>query len=153
MRCPFCTYHDTKVIDSRTRDGGRSIRRRRECAKCRRRFTTREIVDEIPLWIIKQDGRREEFDRNKIFKALEIACKKRPVALARIEEIVSKLEFEFRDTGKEEIASFEIGESVMRELKELDEIAYVRFASVYRNFQAKEEFLNELEQLKETDSQ
>jgi transcriptional repressor NrdR len=147
MRCPFCTYHDTKVIDSRTRDGGRSIRRRRECLKCQRRFTTRETVDEIPLWIIKQDGRREEFDRNKILKAIELACKKRPVSTSQKDGIVNKLESEFRDSGKEEIASFEIGEALMRELKQVDEIAYVRFASVYRNFQVKEEFLSEVKTL------
>lgn len=105
------------------------------------------MVDEIPLWIIKQDGRREEFDRNKIFKSIEISCKKRPVSLTKMDEIVSKLEYEFRDTGKEEITSMDVGEAVMRELKQVDEIAYVRFASVYRNFQVKEEFLNELEQL------
>ena len=148
MRCPFCSYHDTKVIDSRTRDGGRSIRRRRECLKCKRRFTTREQIDEIPLWITKRDGRKEEFDRNKIFQSVKIACKKRPVSGATIDEIVSRIEYELRDMGKEEIESAYIGELVMRELKELDEIAYVRFASVYRNFQAKEEFLSELEQLK-----
>ena len=147
MRCPFCSYHDTKVIDSRTRDGGRSIRRRRECLKCQRRFTSREMIDEIPLWIIKQDGRREEFDRNKVLKAIELACKKRPVSATQKEEIVDKLEGELRDSGREEIASFEIGEYLMGELKKVDEIAYVRFASVYRNFQVKEEFLNELKQL------
>ena len=148
MRCPFCTYHDTKVIDSRTRDGGRSIRRRRECLKCRRRFTTREQVDEIPLWVIKHDGRREEFDRQKLFNGIQVACIKRPVSLATIEQIVSKIEYDVRDRGVEEIDSTEIGEMVMVELKELDEVAYVRFASVYRNFQQSEEFLSELNQLK-----
>ena len=148
MRCPFCNYHDTKVIDSRTRDGGRSIRRRRECLKCRRRFTTREQIDEIPLWVIKQDGRREEFDRAKLTGGIQIACNKRPVSMAAIEQIVSKIEYTLRDRGNEEVEAQEIGELVMTELKELDEIAYVRFASVYRNFQAKEEFLSELKQLK-----
>lgn len=148
MRCPYCNYNDTKVIDSRTRDGGRTIRRRRECLKCRRRFTTREQVDEMPLWIIKQDGRREEFDRQKIYRAIQVACAKRPVSMETIEQVVNKLEYELRDLGKEEIESRAIGEFVMGELKELDEIAYVRFASVYRNFQAKEEFLTELNQLK-----
>jgi transcriptional repressor NrdR len=149
MRCPFCNYHDTKVIDSRTRDSGRSIRRRRECLKCRRRFTTREQIEEIPIWVIKQDGRREEFDRQKITRSLQLACKKRPVSFAAIEEIASRIENDLRDQAIEEIGSFKIGEIVMAELKELDEIAYVRFASVYRNFQAKEEFLSELKQLEE----
>ena len=148
MRCPFCNYHDTKVVDSRTRDGGRSIRRRRECLKCRRRFTTREQIDEIPLWVIKQDGRREEFDRAKLTGGIQIACNKRPVSMVAIEQIVSKIEYTLRDRGNEEVEAQEIGELVMTELKELDEIAYVRFASVYRNFQAKEEFLSELKQLK-----
>lgn len=147
MRCPFCSYHDTKVIDSRTRDGGRSIRRRRECLKCRRRFTTREMIDEIPLWIIKQDGNREEFDRNKLIRGIQFACIKRPVSAAAIEQTASKIEYSLRDKGVEEVASEEIGEMVMEELKKLDEIAYVRFASVYRNFQAKEEFLTELKHL------
>ncbi len=148
MRCPFCNYHDTKVIDSRTRDGGRSIRRRRECLKCRRRFTTREQVDEIPLWIIKQDGRREEFDRVKILHGLQVACAKRPVSISTIEQLVNKIEYDFRDQGVEEVDSSVIGQLIMDALKELDEVAYVRFASVYRNFQAKEEFLDELKQLK-----
>jgi len=144
MRCPFCQYHDTKVIDSRTRDGGRAIRRRRECLKCRRRFTTREQIEEIPLWVIKGDGRREEFSRSKLSGGIKLACTKRPVSLAVIEQIVSKVEYQLRDRGTEEVEAQEIGQMVMEELKELDEIAYVRFASVYRNFQVKEEFLSEL---------
>jgi transcriptional repressor NrdR len=147
MRCPFCNYHDTKVIDSRMRDAGRCIRRRRECLKCRRRFTTREQIEEIPIWVIKRDGRREEFDRQKISGSIQIACKKRPVSFSSIETIASKIENDLRDQNVEEIESFKIGEVVMASLKELDEIAYVRFASVYRNFQAKEEFLSELKQL------
>jgi transcriptional repressor NrdR len=148
MRCPFCSFHDTKVIDSRTRDGARTIRRRRECQKCRRRFTTRETVDDIPLYVIKQDGAREEFDRQKIVKSMQMACTKRPVSVSTIEDIATRLEFEFRDQGLEEIESSNIGERIMDELKKLDDIAYVRFASVYRNFQVKEEFLSELKQLK-----
>ena len=149
MRCPFCNYHDTKVIDSRTRDAGRCIRRRRECLKCRRRFTTREQIEEIPIWVIKRDGRREEFDRQKISGSIQIACKKRPVSFSSIESIASKIENDLRDQNVEEIESYKIGEVVMTALKELDDIAYVRFASVYRNFQAKEEFLSELKQLEE----
>jgi len=135
------------VIDSRTRDGGRSIRRRRECIKCRRRFTTRETVDEIPLWIIKADGAREEFDRKKLIRGIQFACIKRPISAAAIEQMASKVEYAIRDKAVEEVPSGEIGEMVMEELKDLDEIAYVRFASVYRNFQAKEQFLSELKQL------
>jgi transcriptional repressor NrdR len=148
MRCPFCNYHDSKVIDSRTRDSGHSIRRRRECLKCRRRFTTREQIDEIPLWVIKQDGRREEFDRQKLIHGIQLACTKRPISIAAIEQLVSKIEYDLRDQGVDEVDSNAIGEKVMTSLKELDEIAYVRFASVYRNFQMKEEFLSELDQLK-----
>lgn len=147
MRCPFCNFHDTKVIDSRTRDGGRSIRRRRECIKCKRRFTTREQIDEIPLLIIKQDNRREEFDRNKLFKSVQVACIKRPISVTTIEQIVTKIEYDLRDQGLEEVESSKVGEMVMDALKELDEVAYVRFASVYRNFQAKQEFIDELKQL------
>ncbi|MBN2412577.1 transcriptional repressor NrdR [candidate division KSB1 bacterium] len=148
MRCPFCNYHDTKVIDSRTRDGGRTIRRRRECIKCKRRYTTREQIDEIPLLIIKQDSRREEFDRNKLFKSVQVACIKRPISVTTIEQIVTKIEYDLRDQGLEEVESSKVGEMVMDALKELDEVAYVRFASVYRNFQAKQEFIDELNQLK-----
>jgi len=148
MRCPFCNFHDTKVIDSRTRDGGRSIRRRRECIKCKRRFTTREQIDEIPLLIIKQDNRREEFDRQKLFKSVQVACIKRPISVTTIEQIVTKIEYDLRDQGLEEVESNKVGEMVMDALKELDEVAYVRFASVYRNFQAKQEFIDELKQLK-----
>lgn len=148
MRCPFCSYHDSKVIDSRTRDGGRTIRRRRECLKCQRRFTTREQLDEIPLWVIKQDNRREEFDRQKLVRSLQLACIKRPISMATIEQITSKIEYDLRDRGIEEIESAEIGEAVMAALRDLDEIAFLRFASVYRNFQAKEEFIQQLNQLK-----
>jgi len=148
MRCPFCNFHDTKVIDSRTRDGGRSIRRRRECIKCKRRFTTREQIDDIPLLIIKQDNRREEFDRQKLFKSVQVACIKRPISVTTIEQIVTKIEYDLRDQGLEEVESNKVGEMVMDALKELDEVAYVRFASVYRNFQAKQEFIDELKQLK-----
>ena len=148
MRCPFCSYHDSKVIDSRTRDGGRTIRRRRECLKCQRRFTTREQLDEIPLWVIKTDNRREEFDRQKLIRSLQVACIKRPISMAAIEQITSKIEYNLRDRGVEEVESTEIGEAVMMALKELDEIAYLRFASVYRNFQVKEEFIQQLNLLK-----
>ncbi len=148
MRCPFCSYHDSKVIDSRTRDGGRTIRRRRECLKCRRRFTTREQVEDIPLWVIKQDHSREEFDRPKLVRSIQVACIKRPVSMAAIEQIAAKIENELRDQGVDEIESSFIGESVMAELKALDEVAFIRFVSVYRNFQSKEEFTGVLKQIK-----
>jgi transcriptional repressor NrdR len=148
MRCPFCSYHDSKVIDSRTRDGGRTIRRRRECLKCRRRFTTREQVDDIPLWVIKQDNRREEFDRQKLVRSIQIACIKRPISMSAIEQMAAKIENELRDDGVDEIDSNVIGDAVLNILKDLDEVAYVRFASVYRNFQEKSEFLSEVKQLK-----
>ncbi len=148
MRCPFCSYHDSKVIDSRTRDGGRTIRRRRECLKCRRRFTTREQVEDIPLWVIKQDHSREEFDRPKLVRSIQVACIKRPVSMAAIEQIAAKIENELRDQGVDEIESSFIGESVMAELKALDEVAFIRFVSVYRNFQTKEEFTGVLKQIK-----
>lgn len=148
MRCPFCSYHDSKVIDSRTRDGGRTIRRRRECLKCRRRFTTREQIEDIPLWVIKQDHSREEFDRPKLVRSIQVACIKRPVSMVAIEQIAAKIENELRDQGVDEIESSFIGESVMSELKALDEVAFVRFVSVYRNFQSKEEFTGVLKQIK-----
>lgn len=144
MYCPFCNYHDTKVVDSRVREGGRTIRRRRECLKCQRRFTTREYMDHMPLWVIKRDGRREEFDREKLRAGLQLAVCKRPIPKPRIDELVSQIESELRDNTAEEVSSVTIGQHVMEHLKELDEVAYVRFASVYRNFQAKEEFVNEI---------
>jgi len=147
MKCPFCSYHDTRVIDSRTRDGGQMIRRRRECIKCKRRFTTSEQIDESPLMIVKQDNRREEFDRKKLFKSIQVACIKRPVSVTSIEQIITKIEYDLRDQGLEEVKSQKVGEMVMDALKELDEVAYVRFASVYKNFQAKEEFIKELKKL------
>jgi transcriptional repressor NrdR len=148
MRCPFCSYHDSKVIDSRTRDGGRTIRRRRECLKCRRRFTTREQVDDIPLWVIKQDNRREEFDRQKLVRSIQIACIKRPISPAAVEQMAAKIENSLRDDGVDEVESNVIGDAVLLELKALDDVAYVRFASVYRNFQVKSEFLTEVARLK-----
>lgn len=148
MRCPFCSYHDSKVIDSRTRDGGRTIRRRRECLKCRRRFTTREQVEDIPLWVIKQDHSREEFDRPKLVRSIQVACIKRPVSMAAVEQIAAKIENELRDQGVDEIESSFIGDSVMAELKALDEVAFIRFVSVYRNFQTKEEFTGVLKQIR-----
>lgn len=148
MRCPYCKYEDSKVIDSRASNEGRVIRRRRECLRCKRRFTTREYVEESPLMVVKADGRREIYDQEKLKRSLQIACNKRPISTARLDEIVSEIERTLRDKGQDEIQSREIGELVINYLKNLDEVAYVRFASVYRNFQDKEEFMSELEGLK-----
>jgi transcriptional repressor NrdR len=147
MRCPFCNFEDSKVIDSRSSNEGRVVRRRRECLECRRRFTTKEYVEESPLIVIKDDGRREPFDREKILRGIQLACIKRPVPVQAVQELVDRVETSLRDGGREEVHSRQIGELVITYLREMDEVAYVRFASVYRNFQAKEEFLNELKGL------
>ena len=148
MRCPYCQFDDSKVIDSRSSNEGRVVRRRRECLKCERRFTTKEHVEETPLMVVKSDGRRQPYDHEKLMTSLTIACKKRPIPMSALDDIVNKVEMNFRDMSREEISTREIGELVIDFLRKLDEIAYVRFASVYRNFQDKEEFLSELEELK-----
>ncbi|NIR51821.1 transcriptional repressor NrdR [candidate division KSB1 bacterium] len=148
MRCPFCKYEDSKVIDSRSSSDGRVIRRRRECLNCAKRFTTKEYVEESPLMVVKVDGRREQYDRDKLKRSLRVACKKRPISTGTLDEIVTKTEAVLRDKFQDEIPSREIGELVMGYLEQLDEVAYVRFASVYRNFQDKEAFMNELTGLK-----
>ena len=144
MKCPFCNYSETAVIDSRLAKEGESIRRRRECEKCRKRFTTYEQVEETFPAIIKKDGRREPYDRKKVFAGLHKACEKRPVPTEKIEEVVDKIEREIQEMGKKEIPSTEIGERVMRQLHKLDQVAYVRFASVYRDFKDISEFMREL---------
>lgn len=149
MRCPYCKFDDTKVIDSRASNEGRVVRRRRECISCARRFTTKEYVEESPLMVAKADGRREVYDREKLKRSLQVACKKRPVSTASLDRIVSKIEVTLRDKYQEEVPSREIGELIIDYLRDLDEVAYVRFASVYRNFQDKEEFMNEVVGLKE----
>lgn len=148
MRCPFCKFEDSKVIDSRSSNDGKVVRRRRECLECKRRFTTKEHVEESPLMVVKADGRREIYDQEKLRRSLQIACKKRPISTSAVDKIVSKVEGSLRDKSQDEIKSREIGELVINHLRDLDEVAYVRFASVYRNFQDKEEFLSELEGLK-----
>ena len=148
MRCPYCKYEDSKVIDSRASNEGRVVRRRRECLECTRRFTTKENVEESPIMVVKSDGRREVYDQKKLKRSLQIACTKRPIATSTLDEIVTKIKNELRDKSHDEIQSREVGELIINYLRELDEVAYVRFASVYRNFQAKEEFLSELEELK-----
>lgn len=147
MRCPFCGHLDSKVLDSRANNNARSVRRRRECLSCSRRFTTKEYVEETPLFVIKSDGSREVFDREKVLKGIRAACNKRPISSDEIENIVEKVEGYLRDKNNAEIEAMQIGQEVMNELRELDDVAYVRFASVYRKFQDKEEFINELKGL------
>lgn len=132
--CPFCRHDDTRVLDSRPTEEGASIRRRRECTMCGRRFTTYEHVEEPPLLVVKKDGRREGFDRQKLLRGIITACEKRPVPLATLEALTSALERELRDRGLDEVPSRMIGEQVMDHLQTLDPVAYVRFASVYREF-------------------
>lgn len=147
MKCPFCDYAGTKVLDSRPANENKSIRRRRECEKCQRRFTTFEMVEETPLIVIKKDGSREEFSRDKMLRGLIRACEKRPVSVEKLESIVSEVEKELRSQAHAEVESREIGELVMEQLYPVDEVAYVRFASVYRQFKDINMFLKELTQL------
>jgi transcriptional repressor NrdR len=147
MICPFCGFAEDRVIDSRESKEGDVIRRRRECLQCLRRFTTYERIDEIPYLVVKKDGRREKFDRQKVLSGLLKACEKRPVSMARLAEIVDSVEGVLADKAEREMSTSEIGELLMANLKGLDKIAYVRFASVYRDFQDVEAFLNELKHL------
>jgi transcriptional repressor NrdR len=147
MKCPFCPSQDNKVIDSRLSNQGAVIRRRRECLGCERRFTTYERVEEILPMVVKKEGRREAFDRQKIVSGIEIACRKRPVSLEQIDAVVDGIERRLQEMGEKEIPTTFIGETVMRELSRLDEVAYVRFASVYRSFKDVGEFMSELKEL------
>lgn len=147
MNCPFCGHREDKVIDSRESKEGDVIRRRRQCLGCERRFTTYERSDEIPYMVVKKDGRREKFDRQKVLNGLLKACEKRPVPMSKLAEIVDSVEAKLADNPDREISTVEIGEMLMEHLKNLDKIAYVRFASVYRDFQDVEAFLNELKNL------
>lgn len=144
MKCPFCGHIEDKVVDSREGKEGSSIRRRRECLRCRRRFTTYEHVEDVLPVVVKKDGRREAFERNKILSGLKKACEKRPVGMDALEESVLKIEKKVQESGEKEIPSTMIGEEVMRELHTLDEVAYVRFASVYREFKDINQFMEEL---------
>ncbi len=147
MRCPYCSSLDNKVVDSRIGKEGDSIRRRRECLKCEGRFTTYERVEEVLPSVIKKDGRREPYDRIKILNGLKKACEKRPVSVEALEKTVSDIEKSLQDKGYKEIPSTAIGEEVMEHLHLLDEVAYVRFASVYRSFKDINEFMNELKDI------
>jgi transcriptional repressor NrdR len=147
MKCPFCSHMHDKVVDSRESKEGDAIRRRRECLACERRFTTYERIDEVPYMVIKKDGRREKFDRQKVLSGLLKACEKRPVSMSKLSELVNGVESKVSDSPDREISTIEIGEFLMESLHELDKIAYVRFASVYRDFQDEQAFFNELKNL------
>ncbi len=147
MRCPYCGHLESKVIDSRESKKSVSIRRRRECLACKRRYTTYEKIEEIPYMVVKKDGRREPFDSQKLMRGLMKACEKRPVPMRKLEEIVEEIETRLQEKSDKEISTSEIGRFVMRKLKVLDKVAYVRFASVYREFKDVLEFKKELEKL------
>ena len=147
MKCPFCGFTDSKVIDSRPAEDGTTIRRRRECLECQKRFTTYEVIERMPLVVIKRDGSRQSFDKMKIINGLVRACEKRPVSMPQIEMMASDIEQELRGRLESEVSSEAIGEMVMARLKDLDEVAYVRFASVYRSFKDINTFMDELTKL------
>ena len=147
MKCPFCGQEKDRVVDSRPSHDGRSVRRRRECESCGKRFTTYEYIEDVPLTVMKSDGRREPFDRQKLQRGIELACKKRPISAKKIVSIVEEIEEELQNLSKTEITSKAVGETVMKRLKDLDEVAYVRFASVYHKFKDINEFMTELKSL------
>ena len=147
MKCPYCGFADSKVIDSRPADDGATIRRRRECLACQKRFTTYEIMERLPLVVIKRDGSRQSFDKVKLINGMVRACEKRPVPMAEVERIADEIEQELQGGLEREITTTEIGEMVMARLKDLDEVAYVRFASVYRSFKDINTFMEELTKL------
>ncbi len=147
MRCPFCGYEESKVIDSRPTDEGEKIRRRRECIACSKRFTTYEIIETVPIVVVKKDKSRQAFDRVKLFNGMLRACEKRPVSIDQIEKVVTDIETELQNSLDREVTSVHIGELVMDKLKGLDEVAYVRFASVYRQFKDINTFMDELTKL------
>ncbi len=145
MRCPSCAYKDTSVVDSRMSSDGASIRRRRKCPKCEERFTTYEYIEQVPLMVIKRDGRRQTFDRSRILNGIMKACEKRPVSIEQIETVVDEIEHAIRKKYDQEVSAKDIGELIMKRLADLDEVAYVRFASVYRQFRDVNQFMDELQ--------
>lgn len=151
MRCPYCGYQESKVVDSRPAEEGQSIRRRRECLSCQKRFTTYETVESLPLVVIKKDGSRQTFDRSKVLKGMVRACEKRPVPLADLESAASEVEQLLQNSLEREVSTDRIGELVMDKLKPLDDVSYVRFASVYRQFKDINSFMSELNKLLEND--
>ena len=144
MKCPFCLYSESKVIDSRPADDGQRIRRRRECMQCAKRFTTYEIIETQPVIIIKRDKSRQVFDRNKLLSGMLRACEKRPVSLEKLETAIDEIESQLQNSLEREVTSVEVGEMALAKLKDIDEIAYVRFASVYRDFKDIQSFMDEL---------
>jgi len=147
MKCPFCAHLHDKVVDSRESKDGGAIRRRRQCLKCRRRFTSYERIDEIPSMVVKKDGRRERFDRQKVLAGILKACEKRPVSMSQLETIADNLESMVQESSEREVSTRVMGEMIMNELKNLDKVAYVRFASVYLDFKDIQEFMSELKDL------
>ena len=147
MKCPFCGFLESKVIDSRPAEEGSTIRRRRECLACQKRFTTYEIIEHLPLVVVKRDGSRQTFDRVKLINGMVRACEKRPVSLAQLEKIADEIAQELQSALEREISTVDIGEMVLRRIKEVDEVAYVRFASVYRSFKDINTFMEELTKL------
>lgn len=147
MKCPYCGFEESKVIDSRSADDGERIRRRRECLKCSKRFTTHEVIENVPLMVVKRDKSREPFDRNKLMGGILRACEKRPVSLSQIEKAVDNIEAKLQSSLDREVTSFTIGELAMEQLKPVDEVSYVRFASVYRQFKDINTFMEELNKL------
>lgn len=150
MKCPYCGYAESKVIESRAADDGERVRRRRECYGCVKRFTTYEMVESLPMIVIKKDGSRESFDRSKLFKGMIKSCEKRPISIEKVETAANKIEMELQNSLDREIPSQYIGECVMSKLKEIDEIAYIRFASVYRQFKDVNTFMKEVKKLLES---
>jgi transcriptional repressor NrdR len=148
MKCPYCQFLEDKVLDSRVIRDGEAIKRRRECLRCERRYTTYEQIEERRVWVVKKDGRREPFDREKIMRGLEVACRKRPVSMETLEQVVDNIERELYDRGEHEVQASVIGEMVVEALRSLDPVAYVRFASVYRDFQDLSQFQDLLEVLR-----
>jgi len=147
MKCPYCNYLESKVVDSRPAEEGATIRRRRECLKCGKRFTTYEVLERVPLVVVKKDGRRQTFDKVKLMNGMIKACEKRPVSVEQIQRVTDEIEQEIQNSLEREVDSTRIGELVMKKLKDLDEVAYVRFASVYRQFKDINTFMEELNKL------
>ena len=147
MKCPYCEFLDSKVIDSRPTDEGQAIRRRRECISCGKRFTTYEKFEEIPIMVVKKDGNRQSYNRNKLLNGIIKSCEKRPVSISTIEKIVDDIEKKLSNSLEKEVTSIEIGEMVMSKLKDVDEVSYVRFASVYRQFKDLNTFMEELKKI------
>ena len=147
MKCPYCLYYESKVVDSRPTEEGQAIRRRRECIKCSKRFTTYEKIEEIPLIVVKKDGNRQSYDRNKLLNGIIKSCEKRPVSVSVIDKMVDEIEKKLYNSLEREVTSVEIGEMIMNKLKDIDEVSYVRFASVYRQFKDLNSFMDELKKI------